>query len=79
MGTSTPYPDESHIVVFPQSPSAAESLPAQAPAAVSIPTSGQDKSGVGRLIQFAGCQLAGDEQDWMGVPFDLKVFDDAIS
>jgi hypothetical protein len=31
----------------------------------------------GRLIQFAGCQYAGDEQSWQGNPFDLKVFDEA--
>ena len=31
----------------------------------------------GRLIQFAGCQHLGDEQDWQGIPFDLKVFDEA--
>jgi hypothetical protein len=30
----------------------------------------------GRLVQFAGCQHAGDEQDWMGIPFDLKCFDE---
>lgn len=30
-----------------------------------------------RLIQFAGCQHLGDEQDWQGIPFDLKVFDEA--
>ena len=30
----------------------------------------------GRLIQFAGCALLGDEQDWQGIPFDLKVFDE---
>lgn len=32
----------------------------------------------GRLIQFAGSQHLGDEQDWMGVPFDLKCFDEAV-
>ena len=31
----------------------------------------------GRYIQFAGCQHLGDEQDWQGQPFDLKVFDEA--
>lgn len=31
----------------------------------------------GRYIQFAGCQRLGDEQDWQGQPFDLKVFDEA--
>ncbi len=31
----------------------------------------------GRYIQFAGNQLLGDEQDWQGQPFDLKVFDEA--
>jgi hypothetical protein len=31
----------------------------------------------GRYIQFAGCQRLGDEQDWQGHPFDLKVFDEA--
>ena len=31
----------------------------------------------GRYIQFAGCQHAGDEQDWQGHAFDLKVFDEA--
>jgi len=36
------------------------------------------KTADGRLIQFAGCQHAGDEQDWMGIPFDLKVFDEAV-
>ena len=46
MGASTRYPDEFHILVFPRPTNAAESLPAQAPAAVSIPTSGRDKSGV---------------------------------
>lgn len=30
-----------------------------------------------RFIQFAGCQHLGDEQDWQGQPFDLKVFDEA--
>ena len=30
-----------------------------------------------RLIQFAGCQHLGDEQDFQGIPFDLKVFDEA--
>ena len=32
----------------------------------------------GRLIQFAGSQHLGDERDWMGVPFDLKCFDEAV-
>lgn len=31
----------------------------------------------GRYIQFAGNQHLGDEQDWQGQPFDLKVFDEA--
>lgn len=31
----------------------------------------------GRYIQFAGNQHLGDEQDWQGIPFDLKVFDEA--
>lgn len=31
----------------------------------------------GRYIQFAGSQHLGDEQDWQGQPFDLKVFDEA--
>ena len=31
-----------------------------------------------RIIQFAGCQHSGDEQDWQGQPFDLKVFDEAV-
>lgn len=31
----------------------------------------------GRLVQFAGCQHLGDEEDWQGIPFDLKVFDEA--
>jgi hypothetical protein len=31
----------------------------------------------GRYIQFAGNQHLGDEQDWQGHPFDLKVFDEA--
>jgi hypothetical protein len=31
----------------------------------------------GRFIQFAGNQLAGDEEKWQGIPFDLKVFDEA--
>lgn len=31
----------------------------------------------GRYIQFAGNQYLGDEQDWQGQPFDLKVFDEA--
>lgn len=31
----------------------------------------------GRFIQFAGCQHLGDEQDWQGHAFDLKVFDEA--
>lgn len=31
----------------------------------------------GRFIQFAGNQHLGDEQDWQGHPFDLKVFDEA--
>lgn len=31
----------------------------------------------GRLVQFSGCQHLGDERDWMGVPFDLKCFDEA--
>ena len=31
----------------------------------------------GRYIQFAGNQHSGDEQDWQGHPFDLKVFDEA--
>ena len=30
-----------------------------------------------RYIQFAGNQHPGDEQDWQGHPFDLKVFDEA--
>lgn len=30
-----------------------------------------------RYIQFAGNQYLGDEQDWQGIPFDLKVFDEA--
>lgn len=30
-----------------------------------------------RYIQFAGNQHLGDEQDWQGQPFDLKVFDEA--
>lgn len=30
-----------------------------------------------RYIQFAGNQHLGDEQDWQGHPFDLKVFDEA--
>lgn len=33
--------------------------------------------GMKRYIQFAGCQHLGDEQDWQGQPFDLKVFDEA--
>jgi hypothetical protein len=32
----------------------------------------------GRYIQFAGNQHLGDEQDWQGIPFDLKVFDEAV-
>lgn len=32
---------------------------------------------VARYIQFAGNQHLGDEQDWQGQPFDLKVFDEA--
>lgn len=35
------------------------------------------RTGDGRFIQFAGCQHLGDEQDWQGHPFDLKVFDEA--
>lgn len=31
----------------------------------------------GRYIQFAGNQHLGDEQDWQGIPFDLKYFDEA--
>lgn len=31
----------------------------------------------GRYIQFAGNQHLGDERDWQGQPFDLKVFDEA--
>lgn len=31
----------------------------------------------GRYIQFAGCQHAGDEQDWQGHAFDYKFFDEA--
>lgn len=31
----------------------------------------------GRYIQFAGNQHLGDEQDWQGQPYDLKVFDEA--
>lgn len=31
----------------------------------------------GRFIQFAGCQHAGDEQDWQGHAFDYKFFDEA--
>jgi hypothetical protein len=31
----------------------------------------------GRLIQFAGNQFEGDEQDWAGRPFDLKGIDEA--
>lgn len=31
----------------------------------------------GRYIQFAGTQHLGDEQDWQGQAFDLKVFDEA--
>lgn len=31
----------------------------------------------GRYIQFAGSQHLGDEQDWQGHAFDLKVFDEA--
>lgn len=31
----------------------------------------------GRYIQFAGNQHPGDEQDWQGIPFDLKYFDEA--
>lgn len=31
-----------------------------------------------RYIQFAGNQHLGDEQDWQGQPFDLKVFDEAV-
>lgn len=31
----------------------------------------------GRYIQFGANQHAGDEQDWQGHPFDLKVFDEA--
>jgi len=31
----------------------------------------------GRLIQFAGSAHLGDEQDWQGVPFGLKYFDEA--
>lgn len=30
-----------------------------------------------RLVQFAGCANLGDEQDWQGVPFGLKYFDEA--
>tara|TARA_R110002074_G_C12558458_1_gene667626 strand:- start:22714 stop:24309 length:1596 start_codon:yes stop_codon:yes gene_type:complete len=30
-----------------------------------------------RYVQFAGNQHLGDEQDWQGQPFDLKVFDEA--
>ncbi len=33
----------------------------------------------GRYIQFAGNQHLGDEQDWQGIPFDLKVFDEATA
>ncbi len=29
-----------------------------------------------RLVQFAGNNQLGDEQDWQGQPFDLKVFDE---
>lgn len=32
----------------------------------------------GRLIQFAGSQHLDDARDWMGVPFDLKCFDEAV-
>lgn len=32
----------------------------------------------GRYIQFAGNQRLGDEQDWQGQPFDLKVFDEGV-
>lgn len=35
------------------------------------------RTGDGRYIQFAGNQHLGDEQDWQGQPFDLKVFDEA--
>lgn len=35
------------------------------------------KTGDGRYIQFAGNQHLGDEQDWQGIPFDLKVLDEA--
>jgi len=31
----------------------------------------------GRYIQFAGNQRLGDEQDWQGHAFDLKIFDEA--
>lgn len=31
----------------------------------------------GRLIQFAGQQRLGDEQDWQGIPFQFKYFDEA--
>lgn len=30
----------------------------------------------GRLLQFAGCQHLGDEQDWQGKAHDLKAFDE---
>jgi hypothetical protein len=30
----------------------------------------------GRYVQFAGCQHAGDEQDWQGHAFDYKFFDE---
>jgi hypothetical protein len=32
----------------------------------------------GRSLQFAGCALLGDEQAWQGIPFDLKIFDEAV-
>lgn len=31
----------------------------------------------GRYIQFGANQHLGDEQDWQGIPFDLKYFDEA--
>ena len=33
----------------------------------------------GRIIQFMGCQHLGDEQAAQGIPFDLKVFDEACA
>ena len=32
----------------------------------------------GKYIQFAGSQHLGDEEDWQGIPFDLKIFDETV-